>query len=230
MAVAAEMPPGPAEQAEQQYLWPIEIPVEAIQSKIVEKCGDKIYWENWAKDVAEIFQRLVDRLENLLGDIEKATLRKKFDDFHTELKETINTSITRDNAIDMMVQHILTSPVFNALFEDYDFASGNPVAIALDNLQKDFSEFGLENETRDLRGFYNSVRKRASGVNSSEGRQEVLSDLYEQFFKKAYKKRGRPGWVSPTHRQHSWILSCRVSMIYYKRSLEKVSVTKVFMC
>ena len=58
----------------------------------------------------------------------------------------------------MMAQHILTSPVFDALFEDYDFSSGNPVAIALDNLQKDFAEFGLENETRDLRGFYDSVR------------------------------------------------------------------------
>ena len=173
---------------EQLSLLPIEIPVEAILSKIVEKCGDKRYWENWAKDVAEIFDRLVDRIQNLLDDPENAALSERFESFHAELKKTINTSITRDNAIDMMAQHILTCPVFDALFEDYDFSSGNPVAIALDNLQKDFAEFGLENETRDLRGFYDSVRSRASGVNSSEGRQSVLSDLYEQFFKKALKK------------------------------------------
>ena len=173
---------------EQLSLLPIEIPVEAILSKIVEKCGDKRYWENWAKDVAEIFDRLVDRIQNLLDNPENAALNQRFESFHTDLKKTINTSITRDNAIDMMAQHILTSPVFDALFEDYDFSSGNPVAIALDNLQNDFAEFGLENETRDLQGFYDSVRTRASGVNSSEGRQEVLSDLYEQFFKKALKK------------------------------------------
>ena len=173
---------------EQLTLLPIEIPVEAILSKIVEKCGDKRYWENWAKDVAEIFDRLVDRIQNLLDNPENAALNERFESFHAELKKTINTSITRDNAIDMMAQHILTSPVFDALFEDYDFSSGNPVAIALGNLQNDFAEFGLENETRDLRGFYDSVRTRASGVNSSEGRQEVLSDLYEQFFKKALKK------------------------------------------
>ena len=119
---------------------------------------------------------------------ENAALSERFDSFHDELKKTINTSITRGNAINMMAQHILTSPVFDALFEDYDFSSGNPVAIALNNLQKDFAEFGLENETRDLRGFYDSVRSRASGVKSSEGRQKVLSDLYEQFFKKALKK------------------------------------------
>ena len=173
---------------EQLPLLPIEIPVEAILSKIVDKCGDKPYWENWAKDVAEIFERLVDRIQNLLDDPENATLSERFGSFHDELKNTINTSITRDNAIDMMAQHILTQPVFDALFEDYDFSSGNPVAIALDNLQKDFAEFGLENETRDLQGFYDSVRTRASGVKSSKGRQEVLSDLYEQFFKKALKK------------------------------------------
>ena len=173
---------------EQLSLLPIEIPVEAILSKIVQKCGDKRYWENWAKDVAEIFDRLVDRIVNLLDDPDNDALSEWFGSFHDELKKTINTSITRDNAIDMMAQHILTSPVFNALFEDYDFSSGNPVAIALDNLQKDFAEFGLENETRDLRGFYDSVRSRVSGVKSSHGRQEVLSDLYEQFFKKALKK------------------------------------------
>ena len=173
---------------QQLSLLPIEIPVEAILSKIVQKCGDKPYWENWAKDVAEIFERLVDRIQNLLDDPENAALSEWFGSFHDDLKKTINTSITRDNAIDMMAQHILTSPVFDALFEDYDFSHGNPVAIALDNLQKDFAEFGLENETRDLRGFYDSVRTRASGVKTSEGRQAVLSDLYEQFFKKALKK------------------------------------------
>ena len=46
----------------------------------------------------------------------------------------------------------------------------------------------LRAETRDLQGFYDSVRSRASGVKTSEGRQAVLSDLYEQFFKKALKK------------------------------------------
>ena len=173
---------------EQLSLMPIEISVEAILPKIVEKCGDKRYWENWAKDVAEIFDRLVDRIQNLLANPENTKLSERFESFHNELKKTINTSITRDNAMDMMAQHILTSPVFDALFEDYDFSSGNPVANALDNLQKDFAEFGLESETRDLQGFYDSVRSRVSGVKSSHGRQEVLSDLYEQFFKKALKK------------------------------------------
>ena len=139
-----------------QMFLPLDIPPAAILPKIVEKCGDKKYWESWAKDVAEIFGRIVGRVENLLENPENEALQEWFDAFYTELRRSINESITRSNAIDMMAQHILTKPVFDALFEGYDFSSGNPVAIALDNLRKDFAEFGLENETRDLEGFYES--------------------------------------------------------------------------
>lgn len=178
---------GGAPSAYQMFL-PLDIPPAAILPKIVEKCGDKKYWESWAKDVAEIFGRIVGRVENLLENPENEALQEWFDAFYTELKRSINESITRNNAIDMMAQHILTKPVFDALFEGYDFSSGNPVAIALDNLRKDFAEFGLENETRDLAGFYESVRLRARGIDNSEGRQKVLSELYENFFVTALRK------------------------------------------
>ena len=172
----------------QQLLLPIGIPPDAIYAKIVEKCGDRKYWENWAKDVADIFKRIVSRIENLLQNPENDALKEWFDDFHKELTETINDSITRESAIDMMAQHIITHPVFEALFENYDFATGNPVANALNKLQNDFAEFGLENETRDLEGFYESVQRRARGLDNSEARQRVLLELYEKFFVTALKK------------------------------------------
>ena len=172
----------------QQMFLPIDIPPEAILPKIVEKCGDRKYWESWAKDVADIFGRLVGRIENLLENPKNEALREWFDAFHTELKSSINDAITRTNAIDMMAQHILTKPVFDALFEGYDFSARNPMALALDNLRNDFAEFGLESETKDLEGFYESVRMRAQGIDNSEGRQKVLSELYENFFVTALRK------------------------------------------
>ena len=179
---------GDAAPTGQQMFLPIDIPPEAILPKIVEKCGDRKYWESWAKDVADIFGRLVGRVENLLENPDNDALREWFDAFHTELRSSINDAITRTNAIDMMAQHILTKPVFDALFEDYDFSARNPMALALDNLQKDFGEFGLENETKDLEGFYESVRMRAQGIDNSEGRQKVLAELYENFFVTALRK------------------------------------------
>ena len=165
-----------------------QIPPQDIYAKIVERCGDRKYWESWAKDVADIFQRVVVRIENLLDNPQNDALREWFDSFHAEMQDSINPSVTRNDAIDMMAQHLLTRPVFEALFENYDFASGNPVSIALDSLRNDFGEFGLENETRDLKGFYESVRLRAQGIDNSEGRQRVLLELYEKFFATALKK------------------------------------------
>ena len=167
---------------------PFDLPPDAIYAKIVEKCGDRKYWETWAKDVADIFSRLVTRIEGLLNNPDNETLREWFEEFHNELKVSINDSITRDSAIDMMAQHILTRPVFEALFEQYDFVGRNPVAQALDALEKDFGEFGLENETRDLENFYESVRLRARGLDNSDARQSVLMELYEKFFATAMKK------------------------------------------
>ena len=166
----------------------LDLPPGAFYAKVVEKCGDRKYWESWARDVADIFSRLVHRIGALLAEPANAALREWFDDFHGELRVSINDSIGRGAAIDMMAQHVLTRPVFEALFEGYDFAGGNPVARALDALRGDFGEFGLENETRDLEGFYESVRQRARGLDNAAARQRVLMELYEKFFATACKK------------------------------------------
>ena len=167
---------------------PLLLPPGAIYAKIVDKCGDRKYWETWAKDIADIFARLVERLNGLLANPANEALVEWFGGFHDELRASINESVTREAAIDMVAQHILTRPVFNALFEDYDFAAGNPVARALEELRGDFGEFGLENEIRDMERFYESVRRRARGLDNSEARQKVLKELYENFFRTAVKK------------------------------------------
>ena len=172
----------------EQLYFDLGISPSDIYTKIVDKCGDRRYWENWAKDVADIFNRLVERIENLIENPENDVLLEHFDGFHSELKETINTTITQNNVIDMVAQHILTHPIFDAIFEDYDFASGNPVASALDTLRHEFEKYGLKDETRDLVDFYDSVRRRASDLDNSAARQRVLLELYEKFFVTAMKK------------------------------------------
>ena len=220
--------PSNALNGEQLYL-DLGISPSDIYTTIVDKCGDRRYWENWAKDVADIFKRLVERIENLLENPENNTLREHFDGFHSELKGTINTTITRNNAMDMMAQHILTHPVFDALFEDYDFTSGNPVASALDTLRREFEKYGLKDETRDLEEFYNSVRSRASDLDNSSARQHVLSELYEKFFVTAMKKEADRLGIAYTPIPLVDFSYCIASTTFYRRSSGKPSVTKVSM-
>ena len=175
--------------AQENLTFPLlDLPPDAIFAKIVEKCGDRRYWETWAKDVADIFVRLVQRVNGLLRNSEHVKLVRQFDRFHKDLKESINSSISRDDAVNMMAQHILTRPVFEALFDQYDFAASNPVAKALDKLHKQFVKSGLESETQGLKSFYLSVQDRARELDNSEARQRVLMELYEKFFATAMKK------------------------------------------
>ncbi|WP_051482754.1 restriction endonuclease, partial [Thioalkalivibrio sp. HK1] len=167
---------------------PLDLPVDLIHARIVKQCGDRLYWKEWAGKVADIFKSLVVRIKALLESEGHRDLLDRFEAFHEELKSQINDEIDFDSAIEMFAQHILTRPIFDALFDGYDFTKGNPVAQALDRLRREFGDYGLENELRGLERFYESVRTGVANIDTPDARQQILMDLYENFFQIAMKK------------------------------------------
>lgn len=160
---------------------------EAIYAKIVQKVGDRRYWEDWAANVAEIAGRHTTRIKALLADAD-SEIARDFEEFVIGLRGNLNDSITRDDAIDMLSQHLITKPVFDALFEDYSFAAHNPVSIVMQQMVDALDEHNLDKETEALDKFYESVRLRAEGIDNAEGRQRIITELYERFFKTAFPK------------------------------------------
>jgi len=160
---------------------------DAIYAKIVLKCGDRRYWESWAKDVAVIAERHTDRIRALLAGGE-ARHRQAFADFLAGLRDNLNPSISEDDAIEMLSQHLITRPVFDALFENYAFTQQNPVSKAMQAMLDTLHDQALEKETAALERFYASVRQRASGIDNAEGRQRVVIELYDKFFRTAFPK------------------------------------------
>ena len=158
---------------------------DAIYAKIVTKVGERTYWENWAKDVAAIADRHVARIKALLTT-PGSGVQHRFDEFLTGLRGNLNGSISRDDAIDMLAQHLITRPVFDALFEDYSFAEHNPVSQVMQDMLAVLDENQIERESETLEKFYASVRLRASGIDNAEGRQRIITELYEKFFKVAF--------------------------------------------
>ena len=129
------------------------------------------------------------RVEGLLNDPDNEALSEWFAAFHDELKASINESIDTASAVDMMAQHIITRPVFEAVFDNYDFAAGNPVASALDQLRADFAEFGLgERGPRPRTLLREREGSALAALDNAEARQRVLMELYERFFATALKK------------------------------------------
>jgi predicted helicase len=160
---------------------------KAIMAKIVKKCGTRTYWENWAGDVARIAEIHITRIK---AAVERAGSEEKaaFDAFLAEIRDDLNDSITADEAIEMLAQHLITKPVFDALFEGYAFAANNPVSKALDGVLSVLERQNLEKEAESLEKFYRSVRIRASGIDSATAKQKIMVELYDTFFKTAFPK------------------------------------------
>jgi predicted helicase len=158
---------------------------KAVLSRIVKKCGTRTYWDDWAKDIARIAEIHVTRLKAAVetaGSEEKAA----FDRFLAEIRDELNDTISADDAIEMLAQHIITRPVFEALFEGQSFAAQNPVSIALQSVLNVLDQQHLEKESQSLEGFYANVRMRAAGIDDAAVKQKIVKDLYESFFRAAF--------------------------------------------
>jgi predicted helicase len=171
----------------------------AIMAKIVKKCGDREYWDRWAGSLRNIALAHITRLEALLEDPE-GKQRKAFDLFLAELRDDLNNSITEKDAIEMLAQHLITQPVFDVLFEGHAFTKENPVSRAIQGLLEVLEDSNLEKENRDLEDFYASVRNKVHGLTNPAAKQDLIRQLYDNFFGVAFKEtRDRLGIVyTPT--------------------------------
>ena len=159
----------------------------AIMAKIVEKCGTRDYWEDWAGDVAEIAERHVTRITALV-ERPGSDARGFFKDFLKEVRDDLNESVSERDAIEMLAQHIITRPVFEALFEGHAFVDKNPVSVAMQEVLGVIDEARVEREAQKLEGFYASVRRRAAGITEPQARQRLIVELYDKFFRGAFPR------------------------------------------
>ncbi|MBN8650739.1 MAG: DEAD/DEAH box helicase [Cytophagales bacterium] len=157
-----------------------------VFARMVNKVGDRRYWEQWAKSVAEIAERQVARISRLVKDDKKH--QKAFANFLSGLQKNINPSITEQEAIEMLSQHIITKPVFEALFEGYSFVKNNPISVSMQTMLDLLEDQAFDKDAETLQKFYESVKMRASGIDNAEGKQRIIIELYDKFFKTAFPK------------------------------------------
>ena len=160
--------------------------IDAIIPRIVEQCGDARYWSRWAQDIQEIAQNVIQRIRLLLQDDGRfaATFKK----YHKGLHNTINPMVTEEQAMEMLAQHWITHPVFDALFEEYKFSEHNSVSRNIQRIFATLKERNVHQELSQLEEFYRDVAARAKGIDTLEGRQNIMHELYREFFSTAFKK------------------------------------------
>lgn len=161
---------------------------KAIYAKIVEKCGNRHHWEDWANDIAKIARTHIDRIQGILENPANTQEQAAFNAFAAELRDDLNDSISDGEIVEMLAQHLVTKPVFDALFDEYSFASHNPMSKAMQGVLDALHEHHLAKEADTLEKFYTSVRQRAAGIDNAQGKQKIIVELYDKFFRNAFPK------------------------------------------
>lgn len=153
-------------------------------AKLVTKVGTKRYWELWARDIAQIAEQHIERIKALIADNGKH--RRAFDQLMRGLHRNINPGLSEQDAIEMLSQHIISRPVFEALFENYQFAASNPISRSMQKMLDLLDdETKTEEEHQKLQKFYDYVRDTVGNIHEAEGRQRIIVELYDKFFKVA---------------------------------------------
>ncbi|GBR74113.1 putative helicase [Candidatus Termititenax aidoneus] len=182
---ASESPQdGDGKSKPKQLQFPFEEYKDAMFARMVLKVGDRLYWEQWAKDVAQIVKRHIERIDRLIRTDGKH--QQAFEKFLAGLRRNINPGIAISSAIEMLAQHLITQPIFEALFENYSFAKNNPISKAMQKMITLLEKQAMAKDTEKLNEFYDSVRKRVAGINNASGKQKIVIELYEKFFKTAF--------------------------------------------
>ena len=162
----------------------------AVYAKAVEKCGSKVYWSSWAEDVGRIARAHIAQIEAAVA--EDSVAREAMGSFLGSLRDSLNPGISEQAAVEMVAQHMVTLPVFDALFGDYAFAKTNPVSVAIEEFLGALKGHGVgdlsDDDARSLRELYASVARRASFCRTDSNRQALIKDLYNDFFSKAFTR------------------------------------------
>lgn len=176
-----------AMQMAQQLSLQFEDLQNVFYAKMVTKVGSKRYWELWAKDIAKIAEEHIERIQRLITDEGKH--KRAFEQLMCGLRKNINPNLTEQEVIEMLSQHLIAMPVFEALFGNYEFAVSNPVSKAMQKMLALLDdEAKTEEENERLQKFYDYVRTTVGDITDAEGRQRLIVELYDKFFKVASPK------------------------------------------
>lgn len=176
-----------AEKMAQQLSLQFEDLQNVFYAKMVTKVGSKRYWELWAKDIAQIAEEHIERIKKLIADEGKH--KKAFEQLLKGLRKNINPNLTEQETIEMLSQHIIAMPVFEALFGNYKFVESNAISKSMQKMLALLDdETKTEEEHERLQKFYDYVRTTVGDITDAEGRQRLIVELYDKFFKVASPK------------------------------------------
>ena len=157
-----------------------------LYARMVEHVGNRRYWEQWAHDVAQIAERHTNRINELI--VNDKNIGREFYNFVYTLQKNLNPSVSPAEVVEMLAQHMVSRPVFEAVFENYSFVKSNPVSQSMEKILALLDSRDTDEESDRMKKFYDSVRERCRIAHSAADKQKIIIELYEKFFQVAVPK------------------------------------------
>lgn len=192
---AAPTSSGAAGEGEQQTLsfadmlrqFPAEV-LKMLQENIavtmLDKVGDRQYWDTWGQDAAKAYRQVKGRLERHRdSNIEFAD---EIRETAAALAATLGALGTEEETIATLAQYFVIKPVFKALFGSDEYFSDSPLSKAMNRLAETVEILELDNETAPLSEFYSHVAEKAATVKKHEHRQQLIKHLYQDFIRTVF--------------------------------------------
>ena len=159
---------------------------EAIFGKVVLHCGERLYWDEWSKDVGKLAKEYFKNIQKII----KSDLKRKkyFDEFLNGLKKILNPSFNQEDAIKIISQHLISKPIFDSLFGgDSKTLKNSSVSNEVDKVIEKLNIKAKENVT-SLQTVHKAIKDKVKGITTIEAKQKIIKELYSEFFKKAFKE------------------------------------------
>ena len=104
--------------------------------------------------------------------------------FLQDCKDAISKEISSDDINNMIVQHILTKDIFDAIFDDQQFHKYNSIAKSIDAITNSFFTREKEIElTKSIRSYYQTIIYTSKAIHDHRQKQSFLKTIYQEFYK-----------------------------------------------
>lgn len=159
--------------------------ISGIASRLVQKVGDVNYYDKYGKRLGEAARTIEGRIRNKIGA--KPEQRTEVEKLHLGLRQMVGESVTFDEAVRVLAQHMVLARVFDRLFSG-EFTTCNPIARVFESIA---TKIDLQEELRGLGDFYDDIERELSGIETREARQNFIKKVYSNFLESADKKRAK---------------------------------------
>ena len=173
----------PEEKPQQRSLFDEDMQKKLV-SYILSKCGSSMYWEDWVANISGSVKNMINEIDELA---DTPDIRPKFEEFKDNLSKTLHKDQTKEDAVNLIAQFIVTRPVFSILFPSSDFDS-NPISRALEGIADDFKQTysAYDKELGELKF---SMEQAAKAVaKDPQARKRLVKNFYEKFYQKVFPK------------------------------------------